>query len=581
MQFFKKQPLIQPKTRGDIVNSISENKLSFVAPESPRPSEMLDGINITSRDLLTADDTAIHELLIAAAYEKDVDMASEWNTIEVSTALNFLGKSARRDALKSSLRRLAATTVNYGKKADRCYEDVPLLVSWLESSNNEDIIKYSLPEPIKALMRAMPSYAYLEMAVLAQMKSRYSLRLYKKLTLAASKKKWQPGEENLVIVSGTTEEVAAWVGFEPENGKITQGKLRERVLNHAERDFYNIRRFSTLIKEIRGSGRGKPVERIEFHIRLQHPSHHIVPMAFRLRKRNGYIGGADAPEYRVNSSLWIKAQKQFSKRLGMMHNGFFELWQVALNEAITGVIITDNYYTRKYRGGYLLSAIRDFGAEEAAWGVISEEAHEPDLLFSRQLFNSEFDLAAPARFERMRDAGMLKKWAKHAIEQELKPDEIEQIVDDTDRAFLSELHEDDEPVAKNEVTSEDEDQPEEPLENGTSVVDFARKFMAQIKKKQEAAAKNLVTLDEATKLIVRTSAGTSTYDLENHVAAEIQNFEYSGDKEIDIEIQYFVDKNETDIWRLGKFPISSEDLIHIENNIKNYIKAAGGLEILK
>lgn len=538
---FTKRSLIQPSTRGHIVNSISDNKLSFVAPESPRPSEMLDGIKITSRDQLTADDNAIHELLVSAAYEIDTNMQAEWNTIDVSTALNFLGKSARRDALKGSLRRLSSTTVSYGKKADRCYEDVPLLVSWLESSNDEDIIKYSLPEPIKSLMRSMPSYAYLEIAPLAQMKSRYSIRLYRKLALEAAKTKWQPGEENLVVVAGTSEQVALWVGYEPENGKITHGKLRERALTPAEIDLRAVRRFSTNIKEIRGSGRGKPVERIEFHLRLQPPSHHIVPMKFTLRNRNGFVGGADAEEYRVNSSLWIKASKQFSKRCGMIHNGFFELWQVALNEALSKENITDGYYTRRYRGGYLLSAIKEMRAEAAAWGVISEEAHEPDLLLSRSLFNEEYDLVAHARFDRMRDAGMLKSNIKNGIEVPVEPDEIGQLIDDNDRAFLSELIDDDVPVPSS----------------------------------------NSITLDEANKLIVHTSQGLTMHDIEGFVADEIVNMGFSGGREVDIEIEYFIDKEYTDIWKLGKFSISPKDLIRIENNITHYIKAAGELELTK
>src|SRR5690606_2610641 len=128
----------------------------------------------------------------------------------VSTALRFLGEHARRDALKVSMRRLMNTTVSYGTRKTRRFEDVPLVFSYLESTETEDVIRYSLPEPIRILMRSMPAYAYLELAPLSQMKSKYSVRLYRVLAAAAAKEKWVPGRDNRVIVSATLEDLYRW-----------------------------------------------------------------------------------------------------------------------------------------------------------------------------------------------------------------------------------------------------------------------------------------------------------------------------------------------------------------------------------
>lgn len=254
--------LIQPATRGTITEAIASNSLTKIAPESPRPLEMLDAVEITSADVLTADDAALHELLLSAAYEADKGMSNEFTSLPVATALKFLGDHARRDALKISMRRLMSTTVSYGKKKTRRFENVPLLFSWLESTEKEDIIRYSLPEPIRILMREMPAYAYLELAPISQMKSKYSVRLYRIFAVAAAREKWVPGGENKVIVAATLEDLYKWTGFPLDNGTMSFGKFRQRVLKDLTSELSTVRRFSLRIDEIRKEARGRPLDRL-------------------------------------------------------------------------------------------------------------------------------------------------------------------------------------------------------------------------------------------------------------------------------------------------------------------------------
>ncbi len=373
--------LLQPSTRGNIQAAISSSSLSKVSPESPRPLEMLDAVEITSADILTADDAALHELLVSAAYEADKNMSAEFTSISVSVALKFLGEHARRDALKASMSRLMSTTVSYGTKKTRRFEHVPLLFSYLETNETEDVIKYALPEPIRVLMREMPAYAYLELAALSQMKSKYSVRLYRIFAAATAREKWTPSGDNRVVVSATLEDLYTWTGFPLENGSPNFGKFRQRVLNVLQSELSTVRRFSLRIDEIRKEARGRPLERVDFVLNLRAPSHHMKHASFEKGEhKQKNIGGVDAPQYRVNSMIWQKAQSSFWSHQRRLHSAYFDAWQLALLEAIDEAPVSPGYGRREYRGRRLLNAIRDLGADEAAYKFCAEEVAEPDLL---------------------------------------------------------------------------------------------------------------------------------------------------------------------------------------------------------
>lgn len=397
--------LIQPATRGSITKAISTRSLSNVAPESPRPLEMLDAVEITSADILTADDAALHELLISAAYEADKEMGNEFTSLPVSTALKFLGQHARRDALKTSMRRLRATTVSYGTAKTRRFEDVPLVFSYLETTEEADIIRYSLPEPIRILMREMPAYAYLELAPLSQMKSKYSVRLYRVFAAAAAREKWVPGGSNKVVVSASLEDLFSWTGFPlDKDGSMSFGKFRQRVLNDLDKELATVRRFSVRVEEIRKEARGRPLERVDFHLNLRAPSHHMSRAKFEPgeHKERG-IGGVDAPEFRVNTNVWIKAQNEFWGIRKRLHSEYFAAWQVALHEAISKDAVTPGYDTRHYRGQRLLNAIAKLGADEAAFQFCAEEVDNSDLLHDDNywLLVNELEAASEARIHRI------------------------------------------------------------------------------------------------------------------------------------------------------------------------------------
>lgn len=389
-----------PATRGDISAAIEEKNISKIAPESPRPAPLLDGVKISSEDKLTATDTALYELLLSRAYEIDTDFKaakiplSDTHTIPVDVALPYLGASARRAAVKQALKRLNETTITFGSKDTRLYEDVPLLTSWFESDKVDDKIGFSFPKPIRDVMHRMPGYAYIELSPLPDMKSRYSIRLYKKLALEASKKKWTASGDNTVILNGTPAEVAAWAGFQTENGTVSMSKLRDRVLKFVDVDFASIRAFGVSFRENYGTGRGRPVESIDFRITLKAPSHHMTHAAFEKgeHKQKG-LGGVDAPEFRVNSMIWQKAQSTFWGHQRRLHTAYFDAWQLALLEAIDEAPMSPGYGRREYRGRRLLNAIQALGADEAAYKFCAEEVADPDLLVDGDPISVSVDTA--------------------------------------------------------------------------------------------------------------------------------------------------------------------------------------------
>ena len=435
-RYFATRKNFMPQPRGGLNRSLAEKTVATIAPESPRPAPLLDSIKISGEDKLTANDVALHELLLSWAYDVDSKLRKagkplpETHTIPVNLVLRYLGPTARRDALNASLRRLAATTITFGSKAN-FHEYVPLLVSWCHTDAENDVIAFSFPPPIRDAMRTKQRYAYLELVPLAQMKSRYSIRLYKRLALEASKHKWSPAGGNLITLSGTPAEVAAWAGFQPENGMVTVSKLRARALKFVETDFAALRAFSVSFREIYGTGRGRPVERFEFRLHLKAPSHCLVSAQFQPgeHQKKG-VGGMDIPEYQVHSHIWQKAQSQFGKAVPekfTTHYYFFQAWLLALEEAISGDAWSPAYERRSYRGQRLMVAIENSGPNEAAWQFCCEEAANPDFIEDLAFLYEQSSRLKKARNERI--AAFLSAQNAPPSPEDAYPSYIEEIGD--------------------------------------------------------------------------------------------------------------------------------------------------------
>jgi len=523
--------LFRPSTQGSLTKALAKpGKLAAVSPNSPRPAEMLEGVVIDSgAAALTADDSALHELLVSVAYEADPSMPSgAVHSVPMSHVLHYLGEHARRNSVKDSMRRLMATTVSYGTKATRRYEQVPLLTSWTETTKDEDLIGFTLPEPICALMRSQPRYAYIELAAVSAMRCRYSSRLYRVLALEAAKTKWEPGGDNMVVVSATPSVLADWVGFpRRKDGTVAYGKLKERLIRFIEdgddqeddqrrpSDLKAVRKFSTEIREVRKPGRGREVERVEFVLRLRPPSYRLVRTRFDPREDIGPVGGRDVEPYRVNSHIWRRAQKQFMRRLAMTHSMMFELWTVALNEALSGEALSDGYSTREFRGERLLEAARSEGADYAAWGFLTEEADAPDLVSLSLVYDHE----------ELRRRGTAAEAAR-----------------------LSRLGKE-RPVRKAPafVVSDDEGLPV-----------------------PEAAAAPQAAFDTCSKVVLTCDEAMSTIDVDAVVGTSIRQMRWRGERPVKLALRY-MDGGEWGEWVVGTYPVSEADLDALQKNHCRYL----------
>lgn len=401
----------QPSARGSLAKALDKpGMLTKVAPESPRPVEMLTGVSVSGPSL-SSFDHALHDLLVSNAYENDKSMEERSYSIPMRHALRYLGTDARREAVQASLDKMRDVRLSFSSKdAARRYAGVPMTVAWREIAEDDgnEAIGYQFPEPIHALMRRMPRYAYIELAAVGdgRMSSKYSQALYRYLAAAASEVKWSPDEDatNSVTVSLSPDELADVVGF-PRKGPAPFGKLQERVLRHVETDFAGVRRFRTQVEIVRKPGRGRPVTSVDFHLQVAAPSHYVARgNEFHVRQVGGRVGGTDDARFRVRSNLWIRAVNTFTSiaPTTLSNRDFFDAWSLALKEALDAAPLTDGYHTRRFRGPSLLAAVDADGADAAAWGFLEEEAHGRDLIkdFTNRAQHKRIQVAHKDRLER-------------------------------------------------------------------------------------------------------------------------------------------------------------------------------------
>ncbi|MGI0523968.1 hypothetical protein [Rhizobium giardinii] len=380
------QQKFRPAPHGSLVR-LAEHKpseIKAVAPESPRPPEMLTGVSFDG-PALSVIDSVVHEILISHAYEVDREMKPDRYAIDLAALTRFAGPNARKDDILKSLEKLRLTRMSFGDSAypARRYRGVQMVVSWEELQNSTAMIGYMFAPPIKDLMRTMPSYAYLELAALGDgnMSLKHSPALYKHLALQSTRKRWQPGEDNEIYLRFSPQELAQIIQFpgHDDQEKLNVGKLVDFAKKSLE-DLSSVRRFETSMEIVQEPGRGRRVNSICYTLRLRAPDFRHVRLRVDYSKKPDFRqGGADDPRFAVRSDLWQRASKTF-QLTGCISNDLYKLWLVALQEALSGKDLTAGYETRSYRGDALLAAVDTQGAAWAAWGFLEEECDDPDLV---------------------------------------------------------------------------------------------------------------------------------------------------------------------------------------------------------
>ncbi|MBP2235235.1 hypothetical protein J2Z31_001727 [Sinorhizobium kostiense] len=384
--------------------------MAVIAPQSPRPAEMLAGVVIDNGAVdLTGFDLALHELLISRAYENDRSMTATSYEIPLVECLRFLGSDARRDAVERSLGKMEQIKLSFAGEDGRSFRGVKMLTFWEATKGTETSLGYQFPDPIRWLMRSMPAYGYIELNALGRgsMRSKYSHMLYKRIALDVAKHPWRAGEDNRFELTFTPEQLAEVVGFPPVKGVIPFGKLQERVISKVIDDFAGVRKFDVRISYdgMPAPKKGTSVGKIELHVRVNPDSHHTVFANTAPFEKAGYrIGAPDEPRYRINSVFWLRVPRTF-KTLGIDQSLAKDTWLVALKEALDNDPLTPAYATRRYRGANLLSAIDADGVEAAAWNFFAEETElGRDLVGFQHVIKNRVpaDTARKERVERVK-----------------------------------------------------------------------------------------------------------------------------------------------------------------------------------
>ncbi len=366
----------RPRSRGDISAALTSSKaLVAIAPQSPRPPEMLSGVSVDGDVSLTSNDIAIHELLISKAYESDPEMRAPQYEIPMSECIRFCGADARQHDVVTALSKMEQIRLTFRGGDGRTYEGVQMLTAWRVLSETTSLVGYSFPEPIRALMRRMPRYGYIELAAVGQgsMRSRYSQTLYKILADEVSQRPWSEDVDNTFTLSYSPEAFADLVGMpKPQSGLL--GTLRDRVMRHISDDFSGVKKFDLDVaydgKPAPARGRGQSVQAIELTVKVHPDTYHVVRGKI---KADAGIGAPDAPKYRIDSVFWVKVARKFEK-LVLVNFMAHRAWLVVLKEALDDKALTPGYETRRYRGRRLLDAIDADGVKAAAWGFFAEEA---------------------------------------------------------------------------------------------------------------------------------------------------------------------------------------------------------------
>lgn len=239
------------------------------SPEYDKPKTMIETMRIEGTDIMTARDKALYEFLLANARNNGIDI--EWHDIDMKTMTGFLEVEhtgpIQPVRVRESLKRITQTLVTYDFRTETRsnYGSMPLILADISEDllSGMVIVQYSIPAPVRAAILSATSYAMLQLNVFPKFSCRYSAGLYQRLAYLsalpkAAGKRWEVEPIQL----------AKSLSYPVDGKSLHFASFMKRAVEPALAEIADhVEAFTAELGEpIRGSGRGRPVEKLVFLI---------------------------------------------------------------------------------------------------------------------------------------------------------------------------------------------------------------------------------------------------------------------------------------------------------------------------
>ena len=488
-------------------------------PQSPRyakPAAMIETIKIIGEDRMTAKDAALYELLLSNARNEDI--AKEQHEIETSTCIRFLD-IAHTERLLEGLERITSTLVRYDFLTDdntkRHRGSIPLIIAEItdDLKAGTSTLTYAIPSAIRKVILQSKQYGLLEIKPFASFQCKYSARLYQKLAYRAGMsngfgKVWEV----------TPLELAELLDYRFKDFRYSN--FEARCLRPAMHDIdIHVTRFYVEMEEVRGKGRGRPVEKIIF--RISETIREFEELPSKRITKDAFIQLRDDESGDLPSQLSIgRAAKAFN----MNGETIIAMWKS---------------YLSHHRG------LSDDVLKYCAAGSILAKLKEPG--------------GADAAF---------KIWVEWHQIQKTKPSYQH------DHEHELEIN-----VPKPESKAAPAPAPK-PLTLPKFALPSAPKEKSTTPKTAPRIGMEIPELDEGiTQIIFWIDENVGHHEMNEEVVASILNHHYTGDRKIPVCIRRSIGNNEYETLEVAKFKVSERDLDRLVKKNAAYLVDGAEVEV--
>lgn len=276
---FRRRPASAPKItaadrngiRGNILDGHDDNRPLGKDPQVDKPAFMINQIRYVGAhegtspaEAMTPKAHALYEFLMASARVELKDKNDFM--VSFADAKTYLDVP-RADRITGYMDDITNTWVEYDYKDKGGWQRTGRmqLLQCEESTSpeGEKFIRYAMHPGVRTLILESVQYTWLELAAFAKFKCRYTARLYPKFALRAgmSGKYHEP-------LTWEPEAIAREIGWPSVRADFHFGHFESRVIKPVMDDIRQfVKRFSIdYDRPVRGTGRGRPVTGIVFHV---------------------------------------------------------------------------------------------------------------------------------------------------------------------------------------------------------------------------------------------------------------------------------------------------------------------------